>query len=1258
MNQKYPNTESPKEKFTDTLFPNSPQNGIEYKRLSEMGKNFIFGDLNIPLKKTSYIQSSFFHSLVFFFSNYPNIIQRMFSVNKFNPIGLYEVNLFINGKWEIVIIDDYFPIKKETNEFMFFQPGSSNEIWMLLLEKAFAKSQGKYELSIFNQNINDILRILTGTNCLEYELFVQEMNSIRLKDLIQNNITNNGVLFLQSSTSENNLIFNELYQIIDYLNFPDKTQTFIKLLSTQKDKLYVEEVEELTNEEKKKVENNQIEGSFWIQTTNIISNFKYLFICPFELGLKTITFDYPAEVDTLYPKIYVFNVNEDSFDFSFTVFSSQEFLKNYSIHLIITQIDSSTNSIKKHFSSFSNHITLQYNTKLPKGEYRIWLYFLLYDYHPPKNLSTEKKSMSTYFQIKSKSEYYINYIKDDENFEYIKQLLNSTILNSKEKEINNENTKEPLICITDKDSINGVYIFLVKNNTKNQFIVGRAKHKMNIREIFNVLFNPSVYFHMTPNQNQIYYAFQKKEKLTEPATLTLDINESFEIVESDKDIIQKFLCFDSQTKKLKENLSSNKYTFSTKKKECDSLLKNITKYFKNQEPPNISLLKKEKKKFKDPFFPPQDTSILSLDPVTRAYIDNATIETSNNFQKTCSNYPDQWKRISEIEKKPSLFGSEISLTQISQGNIGDCYFISSIGAIVANHPGLIRKIFKTKEYNPEGVYEIYLFIDGEWQIVIVDDYLPFDSKISEVSFAKNICNSFWVCLLEKAWAKVNGGYTNIIKGQMTDAVSVLTGIPCEYIKHEEKENRKEEKYDKIDLITKLKNAVQEKAMVGCSCKESVNEERDNLVGNHVYSFIKIRNINNNYYLLLRNPWGRNKYLGNFNSKKERELQDFNKNHMKEGSFYIKMEDYLSYFDSTQICNIIVNATVEEYLLKGKEYTYYPSVFNFELKEKGKVAFCVKFLKQRFNRKIQNFNVPFCLVLCKFDKGKKVEKIYNKSSFNEDIMIYENLEKGSYLIWIYSSYPEETKSEDFTYLFDVSSSVPYSIKYNSTDPDFSLIHQIGKDYLIRNNIHQKEIFVSSSIIKGFFLYGVANLDANKIELITKLKITTQENIKLLPPFSNNAINKCLVPNQVACFLGFERKLPANLNFSYSGLTYESMYNKIIGNAEVMNQSKISEMKKSFIEDSFPKYLLKRELMKPSIQKEQTLMNKITDKFKEKKENIEENCNQKDETLDSIKKSYEETNNPKQDTKDESNKKIIKAPKNTKKKKPACQCCVFF
>ena len=46
-------------------------------------------------------------------------------------------------------------------------------------------------------------------------------------------------------------------------------------------------------------------------------------------------------------------------------------------------------------------------------------------------------------------------------------------------------------------------------------------------------------------------------------------------------------------------------------------------------------------------------------------------------------------------------------------------------------------------------------------------------------FAKPNSFELWTLLLEKAWAKVNSGYANIISGCASEVFRVFTSFPCE-----------------------------------------------------------------------------------------------------------------------------------------------------------------------------------------------------------------------------------------------------------------------------------------------------------------------------------------------------------------------------------------------------------------------------------------------------------------------------------------------
>ncbi|CAG7828168.1 unnamed protein product, partial [Allacma fusca] len=78
--------------------------------------------------------------------------------------------------------------------------------------------------------------------------------------------------------------------------------------------------------------------------------------------------------------------------------------------------------------------------------------------------------------------------------------------------------------------------------------------------------------------------------------------------------------------------------------------------------------------------------------------------------------------------------SHIQPSDISQGTLGDCWFLSSI-AVVASKPELIHKLILIQQMELAGAYMFRLCKDGVWKTVIVDDQLPCDER-GRLVFAK------------------------------------------------------------------------------------------------------------------------------------------------------------------------------------------------------------------------------------------------------------------------------------------------------------------------------------------------------------------------------------------------------------------------------------------------------------------------------------------------------------------------------------------
>jgi hypothetical protein len=54
------------------------------------------------------------------------------------------MRFYVNGEIETVVVDDLFPYNPVTKNWAFSRSSTDHEIWVLLLEKAWAKMFGSY----------------------------------------------------------------------------------------------------------------------------------------------------------------------------------------------------------------------------------------------------------------------------------------------------------------------------------------------------------------------------------------------------------------------------------------------------------------------------------------------------------------------------------------------------------------------------------------------------------------------------------------------------------------------------------------------------------------------------------------------------------------------------------------------------------------------------------------------------------------------------------------------------------------------------------------------------------------------------------------------------------------------------------------------------------------------------------------------------------------------------------------------------------
>jgi calpain-15 len=70
-----------------------------------------------------------------------------------------------------------------------------------------------------------------------------------------------------------------------------------------------------------------------------------------------------------------------------------------------------------------------------------------------------------------------------------------------------------------------------------------------------------------------------------------------------------------------------------------------------------------------------------------------------------------WKRIPEVIKNPEFVSDLIEPSDILQGSLGDCYFLSAISALAEND-FRIKNLFPDLKINPHGIYMARILYQG------------------------------------------------------------------------------------------------------------------------------------------------------------------------------------------------------------------------------------------------------------------------------------------------------------------------------------------------------------------------------------------------------------------------------------------------------------------------------------------------------------------------------------------------------------------
>ncbi|XP_057376389.1 calpain-B-like isoform X4 [Daphnia carinata] len=287
-----------------------------------------------------------------------------------------------------------------------------------------------------------------------------------------------------------------------------------------------------------------------------------------------------------------------------------------------------------------------------------------------------------------------------------------------------------------------------------------------------------------------------------------------------------------------------------------------------------------------------------------------------------------WLRPTEIVEDPQLFVEGASRFDVQQGELGDCWLLAAMASLTLN-PKLFHQVVPEDQSftdNYAGIFHFRIWQYGTWVDVVVDDRLPTcDGKL--VFLQSQTKNEFWSALLEKAYAKLHGGYEALKGGTTCEAMEDFTGGVSEMY---------EMNQAPPNLFKILLKAHQRSSLMSCAIEPDPDqleaETPLGLIKGHAYSITSVKMMDIRTprmsgqipMIRIRNPWGNEaEWKGAWSDQSpewqfipEDEKEEVGLTFDRDGEFWMSFRDFSAQYSRLEIVNLNADSLEEEELSDG------------------------------------------------------------------------------------------------------------------------------------------------------------------------------------------------------------------------------------------------------------------------------------------------------------------------------------------------------
>ncbi|XP_040045365.2 calpain-9 [Gasterosteus aculeatus] len=269
----------------------------------------------------------------------------------------------------------------------------------------------------------------------------------------------------------------------------------------------------------------------------------------------------------------------------------------------------------------------------------------------------------------------------------------------------------------------------------------------------------------------------------------------------------------------------------------------------------------------------------------------------------------KWKRPTELCSAPQFIVNGATRLDVCQGALNDCWLLSAIASLSVNR-FLLNKVMPLEQSFKDGYKGCFTFSFwqyGQWEEVKIDDFLPTkDNKLIYLSSPER--DEFWSALLEKAYAKLKGGYRALDMGFPHEAMVDMTGGVTEVFNISLLPQ---------DLPAFLRHLLARGALINCANCQGPLEQSNGLgiMFRHAYSLTAVEQVKTAHGIVdlvrILNPWGNTEWSGPWSDLKGPEWEAVNKEEQKrlervkreDGEFWMSVSDFRRHFETMEVCHL-------------------------------------------------------------------------------------------------------------------------------------------------------------------------------------------------------------------------------------------------------------------------------------------------------------------------------------------------------------------